>query len=211
MSSLIFNETNTFCISLDKRWNKMNERFQKINLKVTRWKATLPNDITDHFHDYLSPLQKACSQSHIHIWRHIKMFNLDYALIMEDDIFFDKEWRQKLDQFNETNWDLILLNASEPVQPLFTWTKVTEQYLTGAYIISRKGIDNILHLFHNNYSSSDWMTSRLQLFNNSYSYFPWLVIQDGIESTIGSNIDEDHKKVKRCLKEINYDVDQYIQ
>lgn len=109
------------------------------------------------------------------------------------------------------NWDLILLNASEPVQPLFTWTKVTEQYLSGAYIISRKGVDILLQLYHNNYASSDWMTSRLQLFNNSYSYFPWLVIQEGIESTIGSCVDEDHKKVKRCLEEINYDVDQYIQ
>jgi len=188
----------------------MNERLKKSELKVTPWKACLPSEITDNFQEYLNPYQKACSQSHLNIWRHIKTKNIDYALILEDDACFDKNWREKLETFNHKNWDLILLNASEPVYPINKWVKVTEQYLTGAYIISQKGIDNILHMFNGNYGSSDWMTSRLQIHNNSYSYFPWLVIQDGYESSIGSNVEADHVKVLKILSEINYSIYEYI-
>ena len=37
-----FNEQNTFCISLysnSERWEKMQNRFEKLKMSVTRWKA----------------------------------------------------------------------------------------------------------------------------------------------------------------------------
>ena len=57
----------------------------------------------------------------------------------------------------------------------------------------------------NCYYTSDWMLVNLQKYGNSYSYYPWLIIQEGYESTIGSNVDADHQKVIRCLNEIGYD------
>jgi len=212
-----FNEKNTFCISLETnlvRWEKMVERFKITQLNVTKWPASIANtaDIKDNFHDYLSPTQKACAQSHVNIWRHIQANpHIKYALILEDDACFDKNWKNKLHNFYEPdyNWDLILLNCSEPIDVKNQWVKVTEQYLTGGYIISQKGVNNVLTMFHDNFASSDWMTSRLQLLGNSYSYFPWLIIQEGNESSIGSNFEADHEKVVRCLNEIGYSLDNY--
>ena len=64
-------------------------------------------------------------------------------------------------------------------------------------------------MFENNYAVVDWMSSKLELNGHSYSYFPWLIIQEGIETTVGSNVDADHQKVLRCLSEINYDINNY--
>jgi GR25 family glycosyltransferase involved in LPS biosynthesis len=144
------------------------------------------------------------------IWKYI-IYNCSYALILEDDACFDKDWKNKLDQFfidiKDDQWDAIFLNASEPMEDLNKWKIANEQYLTGGYILSKKGAMTLLKLFEGQYASSDWMTSRLQLFNHSYSYFPWLIIQEGKDSTIGSNVIEDYKKVLRCL---NNNLDNYI-
>ena len=65
-------------------------------------------------------------------------------------------------------------------------------------------------MFSNCFYASDWMTSRLQKMRHSYTYFPWLIIQDGYESTIGSNVNDDHNKVLRCLNNISYNISNYI-
>jgi len=219
-----FNETNSFCISLEsrpKRWEKIQHRCKTMNLPMTRWIASRANttDIKDQFQDYLNPGQRGCAQSHINIWRHIQNHpEMEYALVIEDDACFDKDWRTKLDRFfqdiqdphKKESWELILLNASEPIHIQERWVQVEEQFLTGGYIISQRGVQSILAMFHNNYASSDWMTSRLQMRWNSYSYFPWLIIQEGDESTIGSGVEADHAKVVRCLKEANYSLENYV-
>ncbi len=105
---------------------------------------------------------------------------------------------------------MIFLNASEPITPKDTWVKAHEQYLTAGYVISLQSAEIILRDFGNCFYSSDWMTSRDQIYGHSYCYFPWLIIQEGIDSTIGSNLDQDREKVVRCLKEIDYSLDNYI-
>ena len=223
MPKFEFNKTNTFCISLyskPERWEKMERRLKKAHLESTRWPAAVGGtpDIKDVFQTYLNNGQKGCAQSHINIWRHIQSTpEIEYALVLEDDACFDKEWKKKLEQFHEdienqekrTNWELILLNASEPIHIKDRWVQVEEQFLTGGYIISQRGAKHILEMFHDNYASSDWMTSRLQMRWNSYSYFPWLIIQEGDESTIGSGVEADHAKVIRCLTEIKYSLENY--
>jgi GR25 family glycosyltransferase involved in LPS biosynthesis len=207
-----FNCGNTFCIALDSRWSKMYERLFKIGIQVTKEQACLKS--TDEFDDRLNIFQKACAQSHINVWRMIHSMNLDYALIIEDDACFDKDWLEKTNSFflqiNNPNWDMLLLNASEPLPILNQWTLATEQYLTGAYILSSRGVSNILSMFDKLKFSADWMTSRLQTKLNSYCYFPWIVIQEGKDSTIGGNYDADHAKVLACLKSINYSLDNYF-
>ena len=212
--SVQFDKSNAFCISLlskPERWERMEHRFSHFGIECSRWIATTPDCVTDVFYDYLNGGQRACGQSHVNLWRHIVTNNLPYALILEDDAMFDKDWMSKL-PYREIDgvWDLFLLNASEPITPHGHWITVQEQYLTGAYIISRAGAEYLLNSFAGCYASSDWMTSRLQCRGRSYSYFPWLVIQEGTESTIGSGYEADHEKVVRCLGEAGYDIGNYV-
>jgi len=210
----VFNLSNTFCISLSSdRWMRMQARFNLFQLEVKQWVASTPETLIDKFSPNLTERQKACSQSHINIYKYIIKHQLPYALIFEDDACLDKRWREKLLEIEELDpeFDLIMLNASEPIYPLYQWIKQTEQYLTGCYIISLKAAKTIIEWFDGCYYSSDWMTTRLQLNNHSYSYFPWLVIQEGKYSLIQERVpEEDYAKVMRCLKEINYLLDNYI-
>lgn len=217
MHPFLFNETNTFCISLEskpERWERISNRFTQLGLPVTKWKASTSEDLIDYFGPYLNDGQKGCAQSHINIWKYMLQNNLEYVLILEDDACFDKLWIEKLNIFCQTNtdmdWHAIFLNASEPIEPTNLWVNAHEQYLTAGYILSKKGAQQLLNDFGNCFFSSDWMTSRLQLHGHSYCYFPWLIIQEGIDSTIGQNLEADHAKVLQCLNNINYSLDNYI-
>jgi GR25 family glycosyltransferase involved in LPS biosynthesis len=215
-----FNEENTFCISLEKsneRWKKMQERFNYFNISATKWNAcSKPEDITDTFFHSLSVAQKGCAQSHLNIYKHMKKNNIAYALILEDDACFDKEWQNKISTAfsavveKDPEWHAIFLNASEPISSTFEWKCISEQYLTAGYIISQNGCNYILNYFENMFFASDWMTTRMQLNGHCYSYFPWLIIQEGNESNIGNQFTEDRKKVINCLETINYNLTNYI-
>ena len=217
MNSFSFDETNTFCISLENsrgRWERITERFAHFQMKVQKWKAATADDLKDPFWHCLNTGERGCAQSHINIWRHMVSTGLEYALVLEDDACFDKEWRTKLDAFcknnYDTDWHAVFLNASEPISVRDKWVQAHEQYLTAGYIISLKGAQSLLNDFGNCFFSSDWMTTRLQHYNHSYCYFPWLIVQEGKDSTIGCKVDADHAKVVRCLQEIDYSLDNYI-
>ena len=211
-----FNSDNTFCISLlsnTERCVKMERRLKNLNLSVTIWPASTPDNLTDNFIGYLNNLSRACSQSHWNVWKHIINNNIEYALILEDDACFDKLFFEKLNQFwkdvNDKEWDCVFLNASEEITPTYKWILAHEQYLTGGYILSNNGAQKLIQMYSNCLHNADWMTSRLQLYNHCYSYFPWLIIQEGNESTIGSSVDADHEKVVRLLNKIDYSLENY--
>ena len=221
MQPLVFNASNTFCITLEtssssniQRWERMCSRFSHFNMEVTKIKASTSSDLTDVFGSHLNEGQKGCAQSHINVYRHILEKDLEYALILEDDACFDLSWKEKLDAFSKNvddpEWDAIFLNASEPISTLNTWVCDREQYLTAGYVISKRGIKKIFDMYGSCFQSSDWMTSRLQLHGHSYCYFPWLIIQEGRDSNIGSQLEADHAKVLHCLGNIGYSLDNYI-
>lgn len=217
MDNFVFNSNNTFCISLLSnkiRRLKMEERFKKLDLDVTFWGSSTKDTLKDNFAHYLNDGQKGCAQSHWNIWKYIIENNIEYALILEDDACFDKNWVEKINQFkidiNDVEWDSILLNSSESEDIINKWVLTQEQYLTGGYILSLKGAKTLINNFSNCLFTSDWMTSRLQLNRHSYSYFPWLIIQEGNETTINSNIEADHEKVIKLLNTIDYSLDNYI-
>ena len=212
-----FTKDNTFCISLltaKDRQQRMQQRFIHFGMEVTGWLAATPDTLVDAFHGAMRSSEKACAQSHINVWRHIVQAGLEYALILEDDACFDKEWQLKLDQFSEqihdSEWNVIMLNASESMKPSHTWLPAKEQYLTAGYIISNHGAKQLLEQFQDMYYGSDWMLTRLQQQGHAYCYFPWLIIQEGIDSTIRPDCNPDHEKVVRLLKEIDYDLDNYM-
>lgn len=212
-----FDSKNTFCISLETavdRRERMQKRFDWFWMDVSFCRAATPIECHENFIGYLNPRQRACTQSHINIWRHIIENEIPYALILEDDAMFDLRWREKMNDLWETlkgkEWDAIFLNCSEPVSPLDKWVRAEEQFLCGAYVVSLAGVRNIFHimsgLFENVVYMSDWTTSRLQEIGRCWTYFPWLVIQEGRESLIGSGFELDHMKVVRCLGEVEYDI-----
>jgi GR25 family glycosyltransferase involved in LPS biosynthesis len=227
--SFLFDHTNAFCISVnDTRWLKMERRFKNEGLDVMRWRATLPDEV-DHyvFYEVLNPLQRACAQSHINIWKYMLAAGLEYAFIMEDDACFKRGWREELSELYDmlywkdvigdeecgdgcVPWDAIFLNASEPMPNINCWNIVREQYFGGGYILSKSGAKWLLDRFSGKFYSTDWMTTRLQELGRSYSYYPWLIIQEGKDSTIGSGVDLDHAKVLRCLSQIDYSIDNYF-
>jgi GR25 family glycosyltransferase involved in LPS biosynthesis len=197
----------------------MSSRFEILGLQCSRWKASKPDELTDVFYDGLNPLQKACAQSHINIWKLVVESGLPYVFIMEDDACFDIGWREKLGELEllvgggvggVQEWDGIFLNASEPMLPLYTWKIIEDQYFCGGYILSRGGAEWLLNEFGGCFYSADWMSTRMQLRGRSYSYYPWLIIQEGFESTIGSGVLLDHSKVVRCLSSVDYSLDNYI-
>jgi GR25 family glycosyltransferase involved in LPS biosynthesis len=127
--------------------------------------------------------------------------NLDYAFIMEDDILFAKDWKKKLTAATEVEdpeWDLVLLNASEALEKEETWLPCRQQWLTGAYIVSKKGARWMLANFPEKWEA-DWMTWKLQDQGHSYAYFPWPVIQEGKDSIIGSDVEANRNKVLQLL------------
>jgi glycosyl transferase family 25 len=212
-----FNNKNTFCISLlsnKTRNEKMKKRLEILNLDSYFWTASTPETLTDTFYKNLNVHQKACAQSHYNIWKYIIENNLEYALILEDDACFDKSFFRKINQFSEDvddpEWDAIFLNASESIEIKNKWVLVNDQYLTGGYILSNKGCKNLIEMYSKKLLAADWMTVKLQLLNHSYSYFPWVIIQEGNETTIGSDVDTDHKRVVQFLEEANYSLDNYI-
>lgn len=214
-----FGAHNTFCINLERRkdrWEKMQTRFLSTNLEVTRWNASTPEDIVDAIQG--SPTQQACSQSHIRIWKHIVENDLEYALILEDDITFHKEWRKKIEEFEKLNlfYNLILLNTDH-YYSLNTWDNTKgDSWLAGAYIISNACAKILLEIGKRNqyFLPTDHMLITFQrMFNNRgcYSYFPYLAIQTSLDSDIVGSIPEiSFTKVVEELESNNYSLSNYI-
>ena len=103
-------------------------------------------------------------------------------------------------EVKDPEWDLVLLNASERVEPEEAWVACSHQWLTGGYIISKKGARWILDHFTEKYES-DCVTWVLQDQGHSYARFPWLIAQEGKDSTIGSDVEANRSKVLELLGE----------
>jgi GR25 family glycosyltransferase involved in LPS biosynthesis len=216
---MLLNHNNTFCISLKSsmdRRRRMNERCKRAGIEFSFWDASTPDDLTETFHSALSPVEKACAQSHINIWKYMVNYNIDYALIMEDDAVFDHKWKEKFEKIYPKlkaigDWDGIFLNAYEPTETTEEWVIANEQYLAAAYILSKEAAAYMLNYFKGWYSRTDWMTTRLQLKNKCLTYFPWLVIQEQNGSLLRSKEenDKDQEKIMKHLGEIDYDISNY--
>lgn len=218
MTSFTFDKNNTFCINLSNRpdrWHKILNRCNYIGIDITRWNASTPNDIIDCFEETMTPNERACAQSHINLWKHVIDSDLPYAFIIEDDAIFDKDICNKIllwsDTINDDEWDLIMLNSSEPEDIINTWVKCKRQYLAGGYIISNKCIKDLLSLYNNEFNRTDWMLVHFQNRNHSYSYFPWCIIQEDSDSNIhNTTIQEQHFKKLSHLNGINYYINNYV-
>jgi GR25 family glycosyltransferase involved in LPS biosynthesis len=217
--SLCVEDIPAFCINLEKRkdrWERINGRFKEHGLNVTRWNATTPDKVLGKYVSYLTPVQRACTYSHISVFLHVLEMKYEYALIFEDDVCFRHDWKDILNSklstisHDDPQWDAIFLNVSEEITPFETWKPIQNHCLAGAYIIRRHAIQYILNYYYDTLYMIDWMTQILQARGHTYSYFPWLVIQEGSTSDLQNGIpDADFKKVKRLLSWANYPIMNY--
>ena len=102
------------------------------------------------------------------------------------------------DQLQDPDWDAYFLNAAEPLYPENTWLPCQDQFFTGAYIVSQKGLGWLL----SSYSllpEADCMTWWLQRQGHSYSRFPWPCIQECEDSTTGTDSEGNKAKLQQLL------------
>lgn len=122
----------------------------------------LPSKIEINSPIRMSRPEIAVARSHINVWRQVKANNHEYALILEDDVWFRSGFAQYMDQAwaeikaevdRKSNFDILYLSYQEvkhgapktflssnifrPVRGLW--------YLSG-YVISREGAEKLLQL-----------------------------------------------------------------
>ena len=181
----------------------MSARLERLGIPCTRWPAITPDQVDDELHgpfeERLNPAQRACSASHLTLWRHVWELGLNHAFIFEDDILFADNWLEQLEDIPEDRfWDAYFLNASEPVFPRDTWQKTNHQWFTGAYIVSRLGLYTLLQS-NPTVPEADLMTWNLQLKGHSYARFPWPCIQENRDSTTGTDMTANQAKLEQLL------------
>jgi GR25 family glycosyltransferase involved in LPS biosynthesis len=123
---------------------------------------TLPTRIDLSSKIRMSRPEIAIARSHIDVWRQMENGTYEYALILEDDIWFRAGFAQKLDQawseimadkINKTNFDVFYLSFQEVkhgAPKTFISRNVFRPerglwYLSG-YVLSHKGAKKLLQL-----------------------------------------------------------------
>jgi GR25 family glycosyltransferase involved in LPS biosynthesis len=199
---LEFNEVNTFCVAMPGRWPRMKERLERHVISCTKWPAITPEQLSGRYGTFearLNPAQRACAASHAHLWHHIQASQLPYAFILEDDILFAEGWKQQLEELpDDPEWDAFFLNASEPLFPQDTWLPTQEQWFTGAYVISLRGVEWLLKSY-TTMAEADCMTWNLQRRGHSYSRFPWPCVQENLDTYTGTDTRENQRKLEDLL------------
>jgi len=159
-----FSTENTWMINLDRsrnRWNKSKNRLKKIGIIPKRWKATDKNSEEvkvmykniKGFKNMTNTGTLACYLSHKKLWEYLYDIGVPYAIIFEDDIIYEDNVSLKdiCKIFkNSIGFNIIFLGYTSPNRPIFTNQYVTEGGGTclHSYIISRKGLENLLKLKH---------------------------------------------------------------
>jgi hypothetical protein len=190
---------------------------------VKRWEAASPADLHGSFMQYLNSYSRALTYAHTQIWRRMLEEGLDYVLVLEDNIRLSVDMVLRLSEFMSTIssmdplWDAVFLNASESTTPPYTWVRATDQCMSGAYVLSRRGAGFLCDTFPTTDTlyMADWMTQVLQRRQHSFTFFPWLAIMDlGMPTTFPRFTRENEilimEKVKRLLKDVGVSTSTYL-
>jgi len=166
-----------WCINLDRREDRLKDvtrRAKNAGIRVVRFKAVEPgagdkvstSHVATHWETtlnarfdtsytpgrilQLSNGERGCAMSHVTLWQKAKDLDLDFALILEDDILFATQFMTQLKHYQSQlplDWDLMYLNYGhgghpKPYNQYFE--KSTYTWSTGAYLISRRGYTKLL-------------------------------------------------------------------
>jgi GR25 family glycosyltransferase involved in LPS biosynthesis len=170
---------------------------------VKKWNTTL-NSLFDtrHFaHNtiLMSAGERGCAMSHLYLWKQMVEYNIETAIILEDDITFS------MNNIGETiieylniipeDWDILYLDYHIERQPkkvfgvskklyrgFYTWN-------TGAYVINLQGVKKILKYLPIDRPIDNFL-AMLALIGaiNAYLVSPIIAVQDKSDSDIKHTI-----------------------
>lgn len=189
---------------------------------VQHWEAASPADLHGFYIHYLNSYCRSLTYAHTQLWRHMLDHNMDYILVLEDNVRLSKnliprvsEFLSNLPQFDSL-WDAVFLNVSESVSPPYVWMQAMDQCMSGAYVLSRRGAEFLCETFPSTTQlfMADWMTQMLQRRKHSYTYFPWLAVMDlQLPTTFPRFTKENEElimeKVHRLLKGADLSIEAY--
>lgn len=138
-----------------------------------------------------TPGEYGCARSHRKIYEKMESENINWAIILEDDVDFDFDFQSQIseiiDSFNENNLYILGCQEGLPSSDHIVISKKnnikfkglnlnktirSERYIyrTAAYLISKKTASKILEFTENNFSlADDWYVfSKEKLFENIY-------------------------------------------
>lgn len=219
-----------YCINLEDakdRWSRMEARIQKFSNKlpseIVHWNATPAAEVSSYGiklepQDVPHPFGAlGCAYSHLMVWwdalNYVDNSN-DCVLILEDDMKFHKNWESLLlsglDKISkqDTQWHALFLHFGNQLEIKNTWTLISDQSSTGAYVLSKSGLKTLTRMFDfDDLWTSDAMTQSLQAENHCYGYFPWLAVQENLDSQIhdSAHFEEDRKRINDAIKGIEND------
>jgi GR25 family glycosyltransferase involved in LPS biosynthesis len=140
-----------------------------------------------------------CFLSHYFLWKHIVEHNIDYALILEDDIVVRRPFVSHVNKLIQAvpDCDLIYIghcldtrsgHRVAVVDDLNLY-KTVESLCTHAYVVSQKGASKLIQYIEN-YVSFDTIDKRMltavrEGILTAYSVQPKIIGQNGMTSTIG--------------------------
>lgn len=195
-----------FVINLDNnrdRYEKIKSRCNNQNININRYSAIngkmlnkngIYNNV--HYNKKLSPGQIGCGLSHIMLLEYIQhnIKNVEYIIILEDDVIIPKNVIEQLDNILEKapkNWDILYLGGSNiigyKVKKMFIKPKtgVKGNWGTHAYMIKYNFIKHWLKLINPLQKPIDVQGRDQFGLINAYFVYPTLINpQWNYESTI---------------------------
>ncbi|MCK5535947.1 MAG: glycosyltransferase family 25 protein [Bacteroidales bacterium] len=169
----------------------------------------------------LTPGEIGCALSHISIYKKMKNENIEKALILEDDIFFNNSIIDALQAINKfpKDWELIAFNyfKSTPFNKLFClsfWyrdntgkyfqsVRFTEvMHGTGAYVINHTGVSKLIDELDKNFYKPIDLYTNDEVHINVYGIFPQAVQGDQIFAR-DSNIAPERNNISNITNKIS--------
>ncbi|GGC89143.1 hypothetical protein GCM10007216_19900 [Thalassobacillus devorans] len=177
LKRIFINKSNTL-FSITRRFSAIDARYldEKIDSKLLKTKYSLadqlavePNDkISDQLDTQalqidMTPQEIAIALSHIEIWKLISESNIDYTLILEDDIYFkygfnkevDRIWNQ-LTKYQNEEFDILYLSyeyvkgnkndTSRVINDQVVSKPVKGVWHASGYILSKEGARKMLEM-----------------------------------------------------------------
>lgn len=201
----ILKDIPIFWINLERaesRREKMENYFNKYNLKAERIEAVDGNniDLEEYKKNYvvnekMTKYEVACALSHLETIKTCYNKNLDYALVLEDDVTFDYfDYKKEtlldlLEELKKINGECIQLCNIIPRKYFQTFVSNIDLLIKGdfacavAYIITKNGMKKVLDNFKNtkNINLSEHMIFKIA--NNyivkPYFSYPFLKDENG--------------------------------
>lgn len=223
----ILKDIPIFWINLERandRKKKMESYFDKYDLKAERIEAIDGNNIDlneykqiYNINDKMNKYEVACALSHLKALKTCFEKNLDYALILEDDVIFDYFDYKKdtfiflLDELKKVNGDCIQLCNMVPRKIFLNYANSNKLFIKSdlagaqAYLITKVGIEKVLSNFEKtkNISVSEHMIFKIA---NNYivkPYFSYPFLEDCNGNKINVSFIRDNNKSAHATQTIS--------